>query len=103
MYYNPMMQQVQGYRVGSMQDVVQAQIPFDGSTTYYPCPNQNCIYTKALDLNTGRAIILEYRLVQQEQSKTNVSDLEKRIEKIEQLLQGGNENAINANVANDAR
>lgn len=85
-------QTLKGRQVASVDEVKAAQVDFSGNISYYPCPNQNVIYAKYLDMNTGSAIILEFRPqpVQQPQyaDMNAVRTLEQRIANIEQALGG---------------
>lgn len=89
-------QSLRGRQVASVDEVRAAQVDFSGNISYYPCPNQNVIYAKYLDMNTGQAVILEFRPqpVQQPQyaEMNAVRTLEQRISNIEQAL-GGMTNA----------
>lgn len=107
---------LKGRQVSSIDEVRAAQIDFDGSATYFPCPAQNTIYAKYINVNTGSAVVLEYRLqpaqpVQQQYADIqSVNMLAERITNIEHMLgnvTGGikNDDATaqsNANVSNAA-
>ena len=53
---------VKGHTVSSIEEVRSAFIDMDGSTTIFPCPANNCIYTKSIDLN-GQPVFKVYQLV----------------------------------------
>lgn len=108
-YQQPMMPAMglKGRQVSSIDEVRAAQIDFDGLINYFPCPAQNAVYAKYIDLNTGSAVVLEYRLqpaqpAQQYADAGIVQQLAQRIERLEQQLGGMTHDAVNANVANDA-
>lgn len=46
--------------VTTKEEVVSAQIPFDGSTSYYVDTSNGKIYAKTFDFNTGTAPIVTY-------------------------------------------
>ena len=46
--------------VAAREEVVSAQIPFDGSTSYFVDTSNGKIYTKTFDFNTGTAPIVAY-------------------------------------------
>lgn len=46
--------------VAAREEVVSAQIPFDGSTSYFVDTSNGKIYTKTFDFNTGTAPIVTY-------------------------------------------
>ena len=97
-------QALKGRQVASVDEVKAAQVDFSGNISYYPCPNQNVIYAKYLDMNTGSAVILEFRPqpVQQPQyaEMNAVRTLEQRIANIEQAL--GGMTYANATATDDA-
>lgn len=47
----PMPLMMKGRTVASLDEVKAAQIDLDGSLTYFPCPADNCIYAKAININ----------------------------------------------------
>ena len=102
--FSPGSQQLKGRQVASVDEVKAAQVDFSGNISYYPCPNQNVIYAKYLDLTTGAAVILEFKPqpIQQPQYADvgSLKSLEQRITNIEQML-GGMANA-NATTASNA-
>ena len=57
----PMPLMMKGRTVASLDEVKAAQIDLDGSLTYFPCPADNCIYAKAIDMN-GMPVIQTYKL-----------------------------------------
>ena len=57
--YNPYMQQralLKGRVVSNIEEARSALIDMDGSITFFPCLSENCIYTKAIDLNAPNPI-----------------------------------------------
>lgn len=70
-------QMLKGRIVASVEEEKASQVDFDGSTTYFACPGKQEIYAKSIGLN-GLPIFLTYRLIDNEQPKTeqNVSNQE---------------------------
>lgn len=87
---------LKGRQVSSIDEVRAAQIDFDGAVNYFPCPAQQTVYGKYIDMNTGNAVILEYKLqpeqpaqaVQYADSQT-VQELADRVSVLENLLSQG--------------
>lgn len=110
--YPPMLK---GRQVSNIEEVRAAQIDFDGSATYFPCPAQNTIYAKYIDMNTGSAVVLEYRLQPSQPVQLQYADIQsvnmlaERITNVEHMLDkmtgGMKDDAAsqsNANVSNAA-
>lgn len=102
----PMPQVLKGRLVASMDEAKAAQVDFDGSSTFFPCPAEGKIYEKSIDLN-GLAVFKVYRLAQPQEQKepvyaerSSVDNLIKRVDKLEKALGGiGDEpDATNGNV-----
>lgn len=53
---------LKGRTVSNVEEARSAFIDMDGSTTIFPCPANNCIYTKSIDLN-GQPVFKVYQLV----------------------------------------
>lgn len=97
-------QYLNGRQVASVDEVRAARVDFTGMPSYYPCPSQNAIYVKYLDMSTGSAVILEYRPHQvsnppQYADMNVVSSLDKRLTLLEQQLgvkpnEPANDNAV---------
>lgn len=96
---------LKGRVVTNVEEVKAILIEADGNTHYFPCPAQNCIYTKTIDMN-AQSIINVYTLGQNElpvYADTNsVKILENRIISLENYIKGGMTNdKSNANNGND--
>lgn len=95
----PMMQQptftLKGRVVTNAEEVKAILINPDGNVYYFPCPAENCIYTKTIDMN-AQSIINVYRLGENKlpvYADTNsVKDLENRITSLENYIKGGMQN-----------
>lgn len=110
--YRPMPSQpayggIKGRMVTSVDEARAAQIDFDGSMSYFPCPAERKIFAKGLDLN-GNPVFEVYQLVagnvQQQPAYVESSAfaaLQQRVEQLEAALKGANNNvqpyAVNAN------
>lgn len=98
---------IKGRPVTNIEEARAAQIDFDGSTSYFPCPAERKIFAKGLDLN-GNPVFEVYQLVtgnvQQQPAYVESSAfmaLQQRVEQLEAALKGANNNvqsyAVNAN------
>lgn len=101
------MQQMQGLKgriVSSADEVKAALVDLDGSMTFFPCPGENCIYIKSIDLN-GSPVIQKFILEQPKKEPQYaelaiVQQLNQRIIALENVMKGGILN-VQSN-ANDA-
>ena len=107
----PLMQGLKGRIVSSVDEVKAALIDLDGSNTFFPCPAENCIYVKSIDLN-GSPVVQKFALERPEQRSQYlelniIQQLIQRVTKLEtivnpHLAKGGIANVqSNANDAND--
>ena len=105
----PMPLMMKGRTVASLDEVKAAQIDLDGSLTYFPCPADNCIYAKAIDMN-GMPVIQTYKLSFEKEAIPKryadaevVEALQQKVSSLERYMNMKGEN-INANesVHNDA-
>lgn len=97
---------IKGRPVTNIEEARAAQIDFDGSTSYFPCPAERKIFAKGLDLN-GNPVFEVYQLVNgnvQQPAYVESSAfmaLQQRVEQLEAALKGANNNvqtyAVNAN------
>lgn len=109
--YNPYMQPnynmqqralLKGRVVSNIEEARSALIDMDGSITFFPCLSENCIYTKAIDLN-GQAIFKTYKLMEnnpavpQYANANVVQQLEERITKLESLLKDKENENVKSN------
>lgn len=101
---------IKGRMVTSIDEARAAQIDFDGSASYFPCPAEHKIYVKSLDLN-GNPIFEVYQLANNGgmQQPVYVENgafmaLQQRVEQLEVALKGVVNNVQpNANVTNDGQ
>lgn len=100
---NPMLNQQQmqqpklnGRIVTNVEEVKGILIEPDGTTYYFPCPAENCIYTKTIDLN-AQSVINVYRLSNNTlpvyADMQTVQGINERLSSIEQMLFTNNGNA----------
>lgn len=89
---------IKGRPVTNIEEARAAQIDFDGSTSYFPCPAERKIFAKGLDLN-GNPVFEVYQLVtgnvQQQPAYVESSAfmaLQQRVEQLEAALKGANNN-----------
>lgn len=98
---------IKGRPVTNIEEARAAQIDFDGSMSYFPCPAERKIFAKGLDLN-GNPVFEVYQLVtgniQQQPAYVESGAfmaLQQRVEQLEAALKGANNNvqpyAVNAN------
>ena len=84
---------LKGRLVSSIDEVRATTVDMDGSETYFPYPAGNAILTKSIDMN-GNQVIRKYVLdTNGNGQEVSVSDLEKRVKSLEELLEsitGGN-------------
>ena len=108
--YQPMPQPqysggVKGRMVTSIDEARAAQIDFDGSASYFPCPAERKIYVKSLDLN-GNPVFEVYQLMSGNvQQPTYVESsafaaLQQRVEQLEAALKGANNSVQQSNAVN---
>lgn len=111
--YRPLMQTpvapmppmgVKGRPVASVDEVKAAQIELDGSMTYFPCPAERAIYTKAIDLN-GMPIIQTYKLANNAGPNyatfEQFEQLQERLAAVETTLKGAKRNESYADYASN--
>ena len=98
---------MKGRTVASLDEVKAAQIDLDGSLTYFPCPADNCIYAKAIDMN-GMPVIQTYKLSFEKEAVPKryadaevVEALQQKVSSLERYMNMKGENA-NESVHNDA-
>lgn len=89
-------QGIKGRIVTNADEVKAAPIDLDGSITFFPCPAENCIYAKSIDLNGG-ALLQKFVLEQPKQQPqyaevAALQQLTDRVIKLENYLKGGNDN-----------
>ena len=98
---NPMINQQQqlklnGRIVTNVEEVKGILIEPDGTTYYFPCPAENCIYTKTIDLN-AQSVINVYRLSNNTlpvyADMQTVQGINERLSNLEQMLFTNNVNA----------
>lgn len=105
------MQGLKGRIVSSVDEVKAALIDLDGSNTFFPCPAENCIYVKSIDLN-GSPVVQKFSLERPQQRSQYleldiIQQLVQRVTRLEtivnpHLAKGGIANVqSNANDAND--
>lgn len=97
---------IKGRPVTNIEEARAAQIDFDGSMSYFPCPAERKIFAKGLGLN-GNPVFEVYQLVNgnvQQPAYVESSAfmaLQQRVEQLEAALKGANNNvqtyAVNAN------
>lgn len=108
---NPMLNQQQmqqpklnGRIVTNVEEVKGILIEPDGTTYYFPCPAENCIYTKTIDLN-AQSVINVYRLSNNTlpvyADMQTVQGINERLSSIEQMLFTNNDNAKGGMMTND--
>ena len=97
---------IKGRMVTSIDEARAAQIDFDGSASYFPCPAERKIYVKSLDLN-GNPVFEVYQLMSgnAQQQSTYVESsafaaLQQRVEQLEAALKGANNNVQQSNAVN---
>lgn len=80
---------LKGRIVTNVEEVKGILIEPDGSTYFFPCPAENCIYTKTIDLN-AQSVINVYRLSNNSlpvyADMQTVNGLNERISTLEQML-----------------
>lgn len=97
-YSKPQITGLNGRMVTGIEEARASQIPLDGTPSYFPSPAENKIYVKLLDMN-GLPIFMVYELKMPNQMEK--SDLECRVEALENKLKEMLNNEPNANSAND--
>lgn len=76
---------LKGRMVMGVEEARAAQIDFDGSVSYFPCPAENKIYSKSTDLN-GMPVFLTYVLQEPVPAADGLADIKTRLAKIEDVL-----------------
>ena len=96
-YPQPVRVPMQGRLVASIEEAKVAQVPPDGSSIYFPCPKEQKIYVKSMDIN-GNAIFETYTLVRDTDTKpcyaeaSALDELKNRVLELENKLKGASEN-----------
>lgn len=73
---------INGRAVTSAEEAKAAQIELDGSLWYFPCPSENKIYVKYINMN-GMPVFSQYIL-----TETNTRSIEERLTNLENALKG---------------
>jgi hypothetical protein len=96
--YQPQMgtSYLKGRLVTGVEEARAAQIDLDGSSTFFPSLAEGRIYEKSIDLN-GVPVFKVYELAKQGKHTDVVTDLQKRVERIEQRLGGVRYESVPAN------
>lgn len=98
---------INGRIVTGMEEARAAQIPLDGTQMYFPSPSENKVYVKCIGLD-GMPVFQTFVLQQEVQKPivyadgNTVAELQRRVEKLEEMLKGAVKNesdAVNTNVA----
>lgn len=97
-YYNPAFPAYQppqrlaglkGRMVSGLEEARAAQIDFDGSVSYFPCPSEGKIYTKSIDLN-GMPVFMTYAVQEAPQplyaDGTALGEIKARLSAVERVL-----------------
>lgn len=97
-----------GRVVTGLEEARAAQIPLDGTPVYFPSPAENKIYVKYVGMNGAPVFNVYEMAVQSKQpvyaDSAVVAALQQRVEQLEHIIKGGNNNAQpNANVADVAK
>jgi hypothetical protein len=97
---------IQGKIVSDFETVKATETPLDGSVSYFPLVNGDCIYTKFLNMNTGLSDYAIYKKVEQKQEQEESFNmkayLDEKFETLkEELLNGGLNNARKSNKSNN--
>ncbi len=81
-------QWLKGRIVSSLDEVRAIPVDMDGSETYFPCPAENGIFTKSIDMN-GNQIIHKY-ILDKPNNKNDITmtNLDKRVKYLEEMLEG---------------
>ena len=96
--YKPQMPTVlNGRMVTGIEEARASQIALDGTPSYFPSPAENKIYVKSLDMN-GLPVFMVYEL--QTPMMAEKSNLECRVEALENKLKELLNNESNANITN---
>lgn len=98
---------LKGHIVTNVDEAKAAQIDFDGSVSYFPCPAENRIYAKCIGMD-GMPVFLAYEIQKpaapvQYADSNMVNDLRARVEQLEKVMRdlGGLNNEpsnVNADV-----
>lgn len=90
----PQQQTLKGRIVTGIDEAKAAQIDFDGSSTFFPCPAEGKIYEKFLGLD-GLPVFRVYQIAQAQEPKqpvyaerSYVDNLMKRVDNLEKALGG---------------
>lgn len=92
----PVCPYLKGRLVTGVEEARAAQIDLDGSSTFFPSLAEGRIYEKSIDLN-GVPVFKVYELAKQGKRTDVVTDLQKRVERIEQRLGGVRYESVTAN------
>ena len=93
---------VKTFVVSSLAEVQAFRVPCDGNLVYFPCPADNCIYTKVVDL-TGVPCIQKYVPENVQSANRNfatvdmLSTLAQRVSTLEGAMRNVQPNATNIN------
>lgn len=97
-------QPISGRLVTSIKEVEASPIPLDGTVTYFPRLDGKVIYTKYIDMN-GNAVVASYTIYNEadkDNKKAELAPLEKRVSKLEALVQQMKGDADNGHDATDS-
>lgn len=75
---------INGRLVSNIEEAKAAQIDLDGSQWYFPCPSENKIYVKSINMQ-GIPVFAEYVITQPKAIVSN-DELADRISKLEELV-----------------
>lgn len=95
-YKQPMSTNLNGRMVTGIEEARASQIALDGTPSYFPSPAENKIYVKSLDMN-GLPVFFTYEL---KSPMADKSDLESRVEILENKIKELLNNEPNANSSN---
>lgn len=97
---------IPGKIVSDFETVKATETPLDGSVSYFPLVNGECIYTKFLNMSTGSSDYAVYKKVTENQGeKKEEFDIkayfDEKFEALKQELKGGAKNARKSNGKSD--
>lgn len=93
-------------QVSSLAEVQSCIVPLDGQITYFPCPAEQCIYTKVIGLN-GTPVVQKYTPALVENTENSysinneVTQLARRVAYLEGVIGNVQLTTNNATNAND--
>lgn len=96
-YSQSMRMPMQGRLVASIEEAKVAPVPPDGSSIFFPCPSEQKIYVKSMDIN-GNSVFETYTLVRDTEAKpcyaeaSALESLQARVLELENKLKGAGEN-----------